>query len=1077
MQRRETKRISLTNRLLTLAAAIVVVTTLLVVVTSGAGVYRMAVEQESARQTAYREVLVSEIEGRLAAAYRVVRNSAAPGALSGDDSVAVRRTLTNGVVESAQFLEGLTLVAGDGSVIGTWPDAELGPSQATLSRLVESTATVSPLAWGPGAGAGGIPTLWAAAPLQADDGSRRVLVGRVRIEFIQAALDEVATASGPLGAMLTERDGTPLRMAGIPPEVSSSLLEFSPDEPTSSLGSLKAGGHVGYYADLETPRGVSWRVIVMEPAEQAWRETFDAITPGLLGPALSLIVALIASLYVVSRVTQPLKMLERRARALAAGLPIEMEPLEADDEIGRLLDAFNSIGTRLASLAEVAEVLARSSDRQLVLDGVVRSIGHMLGSVDVDVLLMSDDGDFDLVAASGALAGQQGVRVARIPGGWLDTAAATGGVVAVERGVDDPLLALHSATESAALAAPLFSGEDVIGLIAVIRPEGPVFDATESDSVRMFASQASIALQNSRLFEDERRSRAEAEALRAVAERVAASGPAAATLDQVGSMAARLLGFTDALVVLERPGDYGLGGGDDEGSRRWLRLWQRHTDVATRDGSPLLVSAEGCEPGEEPVFRAHAASAALLIPLSRAEAIVGVLVLTSGTRVWSIADHQKSMARTIGTQVSLALENARLYSEVNRRAENLETIFRISHAVASSLQSRIVLNRVLDVVQKILAADAVMLLTFDTRRKLLTVPMARGILNREMLETQFRPGEDVPGRVYETHEPERFDRLGESDTVLLNAAREQGLRSLLAVPLLARGKSIGVLMVFAESESAFTTDELDLLRTFASQAALAIDTAEMYSREHHVASVLRESILPSRLPHIPGIGVGSVYLPASEDAEIGGDYYDLFVSPNGRVVITIGDVCGKGVVAATRTSMLKYSIRGMVAAGLEPGRIIAELNAMLVESGDPTSIVTLWIGFLDITEGTLRYANGGHPPGLLMDPTTQKIERLSTTGALLGAVEGAWWTEHTTSMVPGATLLLYTDGVTEARVGPRFFGEGRVRRSLRQGGSAPQVAERLLASVRRFTSGDLRDDAAILTLVFGEAQEPSGGVS
>ena len=106
---------------------------------------------------------------------------------------------------------------------------------------------------------------------------------------------------------------------------------------------------------------------------------------------------------------------------------------------------------------------------------------------------------------------------------------------------------------------------------------------------------------------------------------------------------------------------------------------------------------------------------------------------------------------------------------------------------------------------------------------------------------------------------------------------------------------------------------------------------------------------------------------------------------SGRVVVSIGDVCGKGVVAATKTSMIRYALRGMVVAGLEPARVLAELNAMLLEAGDATSIVTLWLGYIDTARGRLLYADGGHPPALLRRSSDARIERLATTGALLGA--------------------------------------------------------------------------------------------
>jgi serine phosphatase RsbU (regulator of sigma subunit) len=534
--------------------------------------------------------------------------------------------------------------------------------------------------------------------------------------------------------------------------------------------------------------------------------------------------------------------------------------------------------------------------------------------------------------------------------------------------------------------------------------------------------------------------------------------------------------FTACRLVIGDRTTYGMApAAPDDRAAEWLAAY-RETREEGESPEPVLMSAAR-DPGVAELLSGEAARSALLVPLLRDERVVALLLLLSVEPEPALGHRRLALARAAAASVTLALRNARLFEEAKSRADNLETIFRISHAVGSSLQTRVVLNRVLDVVQKILSADAVMLMTYDSQRKIMGVPMARGILHRDMLEATFRPGEDVPGRVFETREPERYDRISRADTMLLNAAAAQGLESLLVVPLLARGRSIGVLAVFAREEAAFGADEMDLLRTFASQAALAIDTAEMFSREHQVASVLKESIQPTRLPRVPGVDAAQVYLPAGAEADIGGDYYDLFRAPDGRIVAAIGDVCGKGVVAATKTSMIKYAVRGMVAAGVGPSRILRELNRMLSETGDASNIVTVWLGYIDLEHGEIVYANGGHPPGLVLRAIDRTIERLPTTGALLGAVPDADWTEHTVPIGDGDTLLLYTDGVTEARAGARFFGEGRVRRSLRAGGSADAVAQRLFALVQRFSVGELRDDAAILALVMHPTGERGEGVT
>jgi serine phosphatase RsbU (regulator of sigma subunit) len=295
-------------------------------------------------------------------------------------------------------------------------------------------------------------------------------------------------------------------------------------------------------------------------------------------------------------------------------------------------------------------------------------------------------------------------------------------------------------------------------------------------------------------------------------------------------------------------------------------------------------------------------------------------------------------------------------------------------------------------------------------------------------------------------------------------ASGQGFESLLAVPLMARGRPIGVLAVYSKEASAFGGEDIELLLTFAAQAALAVDTAALFGKEHHVASVLQASILPERLPKVAGLEMASFYLPSGVEAEIGGDYYDVFATDDGHTVLAIGDVCGKGVVAATKTSRVKYTLRGMIGAGAGPGEALAELNRQVSATGDPADIVTMWVGVLDPSTGRLRYAVGGHPPALLLRSGIRTIERLDASGPLLGAMAHVEYEERVVEVGVGDIVLLYTDGVTEARRSTRLFGEGRVRRVLCHSGSAAECLDSLLEAVKEYSAGPLRDDAAALAI-------------
>jgi len=1075
---RARERFTLTNRLLVLAALIVVSTTVLLIGTSAAGVYNMVVRQESTRHSAYGDVLVSRIGGRLAAIHAEMRAASLDPDLTSDRDGALRAALAGVALDDTGFIEGAVLLREPTSTPAAWPSETLDPaSRATLEDLgrtddLGTVIWVSPTEDSRGG-------LWAVHTVPMPEGPPRVLAVRVRSSLIEGELSVAGELPGAPVAIVFDAAGRAVFATMPVASFDTVRAEFTPDAQDAVGGRVSLESTytlVGRYSGIPDAHDLGWRVAVLESETGVWGETWRALRPGLLGWLAALGVALAGALSVVDRSTRPLRQLERRARAIGAGDRVEPERVTGSDEVARLLDAFNSVVTRFNRLTDSVELLARTDDREELFERIASSVAHMYDGVDVDVFLLSDEGDLDLMVAHGALESVDEVRIAAPRFGWLAECLTAGESVVAVHDPDDALFALHGDGVVAGMAAPLWAGSDCVGVVAVMRSVGTPFTDGERETLRSYVSQAAVALQNARLFDNERRSRREAESLREIAERVASAAEALEALRYIAVSEAELLGYDDAeVVILDDPGLYGIEGAHAGAESLWAHAWRQASDDGARL-EPVHVTIDSAAPDVAAALMATGSLSALLTPLVRQGKCVGLLVCTASHPSRMSGVRRLGLARTIGAEASLALENAYLFQAAKNRADNLETIFRISHAVGSSLQTRVVLNRVLDVVQKILSADAVMLMTFDAQRKTISVPMARGILHRDMLDITFRPGEDVPGRVFETLEPERYDRISGTDTRLLNAASAQGLESLLAVPLLARGRSIGALVVFAREVGAFSSEEMDLLRTFAAQAALAIDTAELFSREHHVSSVLQASILPSRLPWIPGLDTGSVYLPAGTDADIGGDYYDLFATPEGSIAIAIGDVCGKGVVAATKTSMIKYAIRGMAAAGVGPARMLEELNRMLLESGDATSIVTLWVGQLDLASGELRYADGGHPAGLLRSVVDGRvtIERLGTTGALLGAVEDATWDERVVTLDPGATLLLYTDGVTEARSGTRFFGEGRVRRAVRPGGSATAVAERILAAVQRFTGGDIRDDAAILAVRYAADDDVSG---
>ncbi|MGO8674038.1 MAG: PP2C family protein-serine/threonine phosphatase [Capsulimonadaceae bacterium] len=270
-------------------------------------------------------------------------------------------------------------------------------------------------------------------------------------------------------------------------------------------------------------------------------------------------------------------------------------------------------------------------------------------------------------------------------------------------------------------------------------------------------------------------------------------------------------------------------------------------------------------------------------------------------------------------------------------------------------------------------------------------------------------------------------------------------------------------------------------------------TRETGERKQDVLLALQTMVAPDRLASVRGWDVAALYQPARAEEEVGGDFYDFFalhpsaphrdddefapgIPTHGLIV---GDVMGKGKEAATHTAMLRYSARAYAAVGDSPAMIMQRLNALL--DAEPQDLTTsLFYGELDARTGALRYASAGHEPPLLIH-ASGTVDELSATGPILGCGFGASYTEASTQIHPGDSLMLMTDGVTESRdpKGQFLNAAGAVRLLRNALGQQPAVSRRrsslsgrdaaialthIAAELRSFTAGNNRDDTAMLLL-------------
>lgn len=291
---------------------------------------------------------------------------------------------------------------------------------------------------------------------------------------------------------------------------------------------------------------------------------------------------------------------------------------------------------------------------------------------------------------------------------------------------------------------------------------------------------------------------------------------------------------------------------------------------------------------------------------------------------------------------------------------------------------------------------------------------------------------------------------------------------LVEAPLIARGRMLGTLTL-GTGASGRRYDERDatLIRQLSWRAALAIDNARLYDAQRHIAVTLQRGILPPALPEIPGVEAAARFSPMGDGLEVGGDFYDLFAVGDAWMAV-MGDVCGKGVEAAALTSLARHGIRTISRGGSAPGEVLRELNDVIVQSrGLDTRFSTVACARLMMGAGAVvaTVASAGHPLPLVVRARGD-VETLGEPGMLMGPFAEIRVADRSGELRPGDALVLYTDGVTEARRAREMFGEERLRELLGRpaGRSAEEIAEAVESAVVAFHGGPLDDDLAVLVL-------------
>jgi serine phosphatase RsbU (regulator of sigma subunit) len=348
----------------------------------------------------------------------------------------------------------------------------------------------------------------------------------------------------------------------------------------------------------------------------------------------------------------------------------------------------------------------------------------------------------------------------------------------------------------------------------------------------------------------------------------------------------------------------------------------------------------------------------------------------------------------------------------------------------------------------------------------------------EEMQERYPPDPNAPTgvpNVLRTGKSELYSHI--PDEMLVEAAQDQehldflrefGFRSVMIVPMVARGRTLGTI-TFVSGKSGRRYDELDvaLAEEVARRCATSLENARLYTDHAYIAKTLQQSLLPSELPIIPGLETAARFHATGEGTEVGGDFYDLFQTPPGGWTVLVGDVCGKGPDAAAVTALARYTLRAAAMRDHHPARSLRTLNDALLRQRDDRRFCTVAYAYLEPgSDGTqVGMSSGGHPLPLILR-ADGGVEPLGVFGTLLGVIPDPKLEESTTHLGHGDSIVFYTDGVTDARVPGGFFGEERLTELVAScaGMPADGIAASIESAALDLQVGEPQDDIAVVVL-------------
>jgi PAS domain S-box-containing protein len=754
---------------------------------------------------------------------------------------------------------------------------------------------------------------------------------------------------------------------------------------------------------------------------------------------------------------------------------------------------------RLELLLQASEMLARSLDPEVGLQGVARLAASWLADVCAIDLLDETEGMRRVaVADADRMRAPLTERLRAFPpdpSGRHMTAALREGRTEILTDLSDEVLrerlhgpshidAVRQIDANSALILPLAARGRTLGSMLLLSCGArPPFAPDDVAVAEELARRTAVAVDNSVLLREARERADAAQRLQRLSDAALSHVDLDDLLEEILALLRHELGSDAAAVMLMEPGGERLavrattGLGIDAG--RGVRVDADDGAVAgpVAAGEPVVIH----DPGDDetgPLLRGRGVRTLMAAPLRVGPRTVGVLQI-DWLQPRPVGQDEIDLIGLAAGRIALAVDRAQAYEAEQSARMRLELLARTSDVLGESLDFRAALGDLARLIVPHLADWCAIDLVESSGAHQISVAHsdpAKVELARELVRRYPADPDDAVGAsVLRTGRaelyadvPAAFVERAAVDDEHRAILRGLGMRSVIVVPLTARGRTHGTLtLVMAESGRTYGDDDVAFATELARRAATAIDTARLYQDRDQVARTLQRSLLPPDLPDVPGIELAAVYHPAGGGGDVGGDFYDAFETGEGDLFLAIGDVCGKGAPAAALTGIARHTVRAAAVRERSPRTILRTLNQALLRQVTEHRFCTVAVGRLEpaAAGASLTVCCGGHPPPLLIrrDGT---VEEAGTPGTLLGIYEHVQLSDLTVALEPGDAVVFHTDGVTEERLEGHMFGEERLLELLRSsaGMSAAGIADRVERAVLEFKPGPPADDVAVIVL-------------